>query len=78
MEKKFIKQQDMVKRVKRECKVMKSTGRSVAADEVVRISIMTHNHTFLAISSDMETCSSGFSAQCNLATICISSWSLFG
>ena len=30
MEKKFIKQQDMVKRVKRECKVMKSTGRFVA------------------------------------------------
>lgn len=27
MDKKFIKQQDMVKRVKRECKVMKSTGR---------------------------------------------------
>ena len=49
MEKKFIKQQDMVKRVKRECKVMKSTGSN--RDMFVRLysSMQSRNYLFIVM-----------------------------
>jgi serine/threonine protein kinase len=49
MDKKFIKQQDMVKRVKRECKVMKSTGSN--RDMFVRLysSMQSRNYLFIVM-----------------------------
>lgn len=49
MEKKFIKQQDMVKRVKRECKVMKSTGSN--RDMFVRLysSMQSRNYLYIVM-----------------------------